>query len=127
MVTRSTAADGGVRSTIRLPDSPVAYLAILAALVSAGIHLYLAPQVIGLSRMTGILFYLNGAGTLCGIALFLTRYWRRELYLVAVAYALATIVSFVALGGQVSPISITAKAAEAVLAASAGYLYRVER
>ena len=125
MATR-TATDGGARSTFRRPSSPVAYIAVLAALVSAGIHLFLAPQVIGFSRTTGILFYLNGAGYLGGIALFFTRYWRRELYLVAGAYALATFVAFFAFGGQVNPLSIASKVAEVILAAAAIGLYRTE-
>lgn len=125
MATRLT-TDGGDRSTIRIPSSPVAYLAVLTALVSAAIHLFLAPQVIEFSRTTGILFYLNGAGFLGGIALFFTRYWRRELYLVAVVYAGATIVAFFAMGGQVNPVSITSKIAEAILVLSAGYLYRAK-
>ncbi|MFA9515653.1 hypothetical protein ACERIT_00275 [Halopenitus sp. H-Gu1] len=125
MATRLT-TDGGDRSTFRTPSSPVAYLAVLTALVSAAIHLFLAPQVIEFSRTTGILFYLNGAGFLGGIVLFFTRYWRRELYLVAVVYAGATIVAFFAMGGQVNPVSITSKIAEAILVLSAGYLYRAK-
>lgn len=107
-----------------LPSNAVAYLAILAALTSAGIHLFLAPRVMGFSRTLGILFYLNGAGFVGGVALFLSRYWRRELYLLAAGYALATIVAFAAMSGRVSGLSIASKSAEAVLVLAAGHLYR---
>jgi hypothetical protein len=111
---------------VRLPSNPVAYVAVLAALVSAGIHLYLAPRVVGFSRTLAVLFALQGVGFLGGVFLFVSRYWRRELYLVAAAYALATIVAFVAMGGQVNPLSIASKAAEAVFALVVAYLYRSE-
>ena len=113
----------GQQSLINLPENPVVYLAVLGALVSAGIHLFLAPQVMGFSQTTGILFYLNGLGFVGGIGLLLSRYWRRELYLVAALYALATIVAFFAMGGRVGTMSIAAKVAEAVVVLVAGYLY----
>ena len=113
-------------SLVRLPDRGVAYVAVLAALVSAGIHLYLAPTVIGFSQTTGILFYLNGVGWLGGIALLLSRFWRRELYLVAAGYAAVTVVAFVAMGGRVGTVSVVSKVAELVVAAAAVYLYTAE-
>jgi hypothetical protein len=113
-------------SLVRLPDHGVAYVAVVAALVSAGIHLYLAPRVIGFSQTTGVLFYLNGIGWLGGIALLLSRFWRRELYLVAAGYAVVTVVAFVAMGGQVGTVSIVSKLAEVVVAVTAGYLYTAE-
>ncbi|MFB6159677.1 MAG: hypothetical protein ABEJ61_00695 [Haloferacaceae archaeon] len=39
----------GSESWLRLPKSNVAYVAVIAALVSAAIHLFLAPRVMGFS------------------------------------------------------------------------------
>lgn len=114
-------------SLVRLPDNAVAYVAVLAALASAGIHLYLAPRVMGFSQTTGILFYLNGFGWLGGVAVLLSRFWRRELYLVAAGYAVVTVVAFFAMGGRVGTVSIASKVAEVVVAVTAGYLYAAER
>lgn len=111
---------------VSIPSNPVAYVAILAALVTGVIHLYLAPQVMGFDQTTGILFYLNGLGFIGGILLFVSRYWRREFYLIAIVYALATIVAFFSMDGPINPLSIVAKIAEAIVALAATYLYRVE-
>lgn len=51
------------------------------------------------SQTLGILFILNGIGFLGGIGLYLTRYWRRGLYLTAAAYALITIIALFAFQG----------------------------
>jgi hypothetical protein len=114
------------RPLVRLPSNAVAYVAILAALVSAGVHLLLAPRVMGFSRTVGILFYLQGLGFVAGVLVFLSRYWRRELYLVAVAYALATIIAFFALGGRLNQLAIVSKVAEGLFAVAAAYLYVAE-
>lgn len=111
---------------ISLPSNAVAYVAILGALVSAGVHLFLAPRVMGFNRTTGILFYLNGLGFVGGTVLFLSRYWRRQLYLVASGYALVTIVAFFVMSGRVNALSITSKVAEAVVVLAASYLYLSE-
>jgi hypothetical protein len=113
-------------SLLSLPDSAIGYLAVLGALASAAIHLFLAPQVIGFSQTTGLLFYLNGLGFVGGVLLYLSRYWRRELYLVAAAYALVTIVAFFVMSGRLNPLSIGSKVAEAVVVLTAGYLYTTE-
>lgn len=114
------------QSLINPPTNPAAYVAILAALVSAAIHLLLAPRVMGFNQTMGILFVLNALGFVGGIALYLTRYWRRELYPVAAGYAIVTIVAFFVLSGRLNAMSIAAKAAEAVFAATTIYLYRSE-
>lgn len=128
----STASGG---SLVSLPDSPVGYLAVVLAAVTAVIHLFLAPQVRGFSQTLAILFALNGLGFFGGIALYLTRYWRRELYLVAAGYALVTFAAFFLfggfdgfvsafyMGGELNPMAVVAKAAEALLVVVAGYLY----
>lgn len=125
MASRSVAADSQ-EPLVSLPSNPVAYIPILAALVTAVIHLYLAPQVIGFDQTTGILFYMNGLGFLGGILLFVSRYWRREFYLVAIVYALVTIVAFFLMDGPVNPMSIVAKIAEAIVVLTAAYLYSVK-
>jgi uncharacterized membrane protein len=105
------------------PSNGIAYIAIIAALITAAIHLLLAPRVMAFNQTTGILFYLNGLGFIGGVLLFLSRYWQRSLYLVAMGYALVTIIAFFALSGPINPLSITAKTAEAILLVAAGYLY----
>ncbi|GAB3318448.1 hypothetical protein EI982_06885 [Haloplanus rallus] len=120
-------------SLVDLSKSPLGYVAIVLAVVTGVIHLFLAPQVIGFSRTLAILFALNGLGFLGGIAIYLTRYWRRELYLVAALYALATVVALFVFqgfgvdafyqGGSLNPMAVIAKGAEAVLAIVTGYLY----
>jgi hypothetical protein len=118
-----SATTRGQESLISLPSNTLAYVAVLAALVTAIIHLFLAPRVMGFSQTMGILFYLNGLGFLGGVLLYLSRYWRRELYLVAAAYALVTIVAFFVMSGRLTEFSIAAKVAEAVFVAVTAYLY----
>ena len=131
MSTQSSTANS--EPVLSRPSHPVGYLAILAALVTGVLHLFLGPQVMGFSQLLGILFILNGLGFLGGIGLYLSRYWRRELYLLAAAYALVTIIAlFVFQGfsieafyrqGSPNPMAVVSKAAEVVLALCAGYLY----
>ena len=113
-------------SLFSLPSNPVAYLAVLTALVSAAIHLALAPGVMGFNQTLGVLFVLNAGGFLGGIVVFLSRYWRRELYLVAAAYGLVTIVAFFAISGRLNAMSIGSKVAEGVFVLVVVYLYQSE-
>jgi hypothetical protein len=115
-------------SLISLPSNPIGYVVIIAALVTGAVHIMLAPEIMGFSQMMGILFYLNGLGFLGGVLLFLTRYWRRELYLVAIGYALITLVAFLILQDSINQNAVISKTAEAVVATGAAYLYgaRVE-
>jgi len=120
-------------SLLNSPSHPVGYLAILAALVTGVLHLFLGPQVVGFSQLLGVLFILNGLGFLGGIGLYLSRYWRREFYALAAVYALITVIAlFVFQGfsievfyrqGSLNPMAVISKAAELVLAVCAGYLY----
>jgi hypothetical protein len=120
-------------SLVNVPSHPVAYVAILAAVVTAIIHLLLGPRVMGFSQLLGILFILNGLGFLGGLVLYVSRYWRRELYLVAAGYSLVTILAFFAFqgfgvdaffrSGSLNQLAVGAKAAELVLAVCVGYLY----
>jgi hypothetical protein len=123
----------GEGSIVSLPGTPIGYVAILLAIVTAAIHLLLAPRVLGFSRTLAILFALNGLGFLGGVAVYLTRYWRRELYLVAALYSIVTVVAFFAFqgfgvdafyrGGQLNVMAAASKAVELLLAVVAGYLY----
>ncbi|ELY83743.1 hypothetical protein C487_00235 [Natrinema pallidum DSM 3751] len=106
---------------------------ILAAVITSVIHLLLGPQVMGFSQLLGVLFILNGLGFFGGTILYLTNYWRRELYLVATGYAVATIIGLFAfqgfsieafyMNGSLNPMAVVSKAAEAVIAFGAVYLY----
>jgi hypothetical protein len=131
MATRTAAT-----SESRLPDDPVGYVAILAAIVTGVLHLVLATQVIGFSQFLAVLFALNGLGFLGGIGVYLSGYWRRELYVVAAGYALVTVLALFVFqgfsveafyrGGSVNPGAVISKAAEVVLAAASLYLYATE-
>lgn len=130
MGTSTTTAANSER-LLSLPDHPVGYVAILTALI-AGVVKLLLSQVVP-DQTLSILFLLNGLGFLGGIALYLTRYWRRELYLVAALYAVVTIFAlFVFEGftveafyrqGDLNPMAVLTKVAEAALALCAIYLY----
>lgn len=125
--------DGGKGSRLRSPSHPLEYVAILATIVTALIHLSLGPQVMVFSQQLGSLFILNGAGYLGGLGLYLSRFWRRGLYLIATGYAVLTILAFFAFRGvtpsafvtrgSLDELAVVAKAAEFVLAAVSIYLY----
>lgn len=133
MATSSSSA-GTNGSLVDLPSHPVGYIAVLAALATGIIHLLAGPQVMGFSQLLGTLFILNGLGFLGGIALYATRYWRRELYLVAAGYALATIIALFVFrgfsvaafysGGSLNPMAVASKVAELVVAVCGLYLYQ---
>lgn len=120
-------------SLVNLPENPLGYLAIVLAAVTGVIHLFLAPQVIGFSRTLAILFALNGLGFVGGILVYVTRYWRRELYLVAAGYALVTVLAFFAFQGfgvdafyrqgSLNPMAVVSKGVEALFAIVTAYLY----
>lgn len=132
MTAQSTAV-GKAESLVSLPSHPVGYVAILAAIVTAIIHLLLGPQVMGFSQMLGTLFILNGLGFLGGILLYVSWFWRRELFLVAAGYAVITVLAFFYfqgfgldafyMRGNLNPMAVAAKIAELVVAACAVYLY----
>ncbi len=119
-----------------LPRHSAGYIAILAAGVTGVLHLVLATRVIQFSQLMAALFVLNGLGFLGGIGLYVSGRWRRELYLVAAGYALATVLAlFVFQGfsvdafyrqGSPNPVAVLSKGAELVLALSALFLYSRE-
>ena len=117
------------------PAQAVGYVAIVAALVTGVLHLLAATNAIEFSEILAILFALNGLGFLGGIALYLTGYWRRWLFLVAAVYSIVTILALFPvqgwgleafyMDGNLNPIAVITKVAEGVLAACALYLYAV--
>lgn len=118
---------------VSLPENPVGYVAIVLAAVTGVIHLFLAPQVIGFSQTLAVLFALNGLGFVGGIFVYLTRYWRRELYLVAAGYGLVTVLAFFAFQGfgvdafyrqgSLNTMAVVSKAVEGLFAIVTAYLY----
>jgi len=132
MANQSTAT-GQNNSLIDLPSNPIGYLVILAAVITGVIHLLLGPQVMGFSQLLGVLFILNGIGFLGGTIIYLSNYWRSELYLVAAGYAVATIfglfifqgfsIEAFYMNGSLNPMAVVSKAAEAVIALGTLYLY----
>ena len=104
-----------------LPSGVVPYVAILAARVSACVHLSLAPRVRGFDRTEGVVVRARGRRVPCGVAVYFTRYWRREFYLVGAAFALAQVAAFVAMGGPVNQMAIASKTAEVAFGVAATY------
>ena len=123
-------------STVTKPSNPVGYIAILMALITGVLHLVAATNAIQFSQILGILFVLNGLGFLAGAALYLTKYWRRGLFVVAALYSIVTILALFPvqgwgieafyMQGNINPLAVITKAAEAVLAVCAIYLYASE-
>lgn len=124
-------------SLFSLPSHPAGYLAIVATLATASIHLVLGPRLMEFSQTLGILFILNGLGFLGGLVLYSSRYWRPELFLVAAGYALVTILAlFVFQGfsidafymqGSLNPLAVGSKTAEVILTICSVYLYTASR
>ena len=127
--TAATAQSGG----IQWPDNTLGYVAIIAAIVTGVLHLLAVTRAIQFSQTLAILFALNGLGFLGGIGVYLTRYWRLSLFLVAAAYSVGTFLALFAvqgwsveafyMGGSLNPIAVISKVAEAVLAIAALALY----
>ncbi|MCX2817851.1 hypothetical protein EGH25_00525 [Haladaptatus sp. F3-133] len=123
----------GEEPLVSTPENPVGYVMVLLAVVTGAIHLLLAVSVISFSTTLGVLFALNGIGFFGGTAVYFTRFWRRELYVVAALYALATIVAlFVFQGfgveafyrqGSLNPMAVVSKAVEVGIVVCALYLY----
>lgn len=124
------------RSTFKRPDSLAGYIAVVMALITGIIHLLASTNAIQLSQVLGVLFVLNGLGFLAGTVLYLSSFWKDELFLLAALYSLATILAlFTVQGwgveafyiqGSINPFAAITKAAEAVVAVCAIYLYAAE-
>ncbi|MGM0592850.1 MAG: DUF7475 family protein [Halobacteriota archaeon] len=131
----STSTTGTV-STFSGPDNAVGYIAIVMALVTGVLHLVAATNAIQFSQTLGVLFVLNGLGFLVGVVAYLTKYWRRDLFLLAALYSLVTILALFPvqgwgveafyMRGNINPLAVITKAAEAVLVVCATYLYVTE-
>ena len=129
-------SDTGNVPLLSKPSNPVGYVAIVMALVTGLLHLVAATNAIQFSQTLGILFVLNGLGFLGGIGMYLSRYWRKELFLVAALYAFVTVLALFPvqgwgieafyMQGSVNPLAVITKAAEAILVACTLYLYGVE-
>ena len=129
-------SDTGNVPLLSKPSNPVGYVAIVMALVTGLLHLVAATNAIQFSQTLGILFVLNGLGFLGGIGMYLSRYWRKELFLVAALYAFVTVLALFPvqgwgieafyMQGSVNPLAVITKAAEAILVACTRYLYGVE-
>ncbi|ELY50260.1 MULTISPECIES: DUF7475 family protein [Natronorubrum] len=115
------------------PSNPIGYVAIVMALVTGVLHLLATMNAIQFSEVLAALFVLNGLGFIGGTILYLTPYWQRSLFLVAAAYSIITILALFPvqgwgveafyMEGNLNPIAVITKAAEAVLAVCAVYLY----
>lgn len=120
-------------SLVQLPSNPVGYVAILLALLTGVIHLVATTRAIEMSVVLAVLFVLNGLGFLGGAALYLTRFWRRWLFLAAAVYSLVTILALFPfrgwgieafyMNGSLNPIVVVSKAVEALLVVVSVYLY----
>ncbi len=129
----STEHATGAEQLFDRPSNPIGYVAVLMAIVTGVVHLVASMNAIQFSQMLGILFILNGLGFIGGAILYLTRYWRRPLFLVAALYAIVTILALFAvqgwsleafyMEGNLNPFAVVTKVAEAVLAVCAVYLY----
>ena len=120
-------------SVFNRPSNPIGYLAIFMALITGILHLVASTNAIEMSLLLAVLFILNGLGFIGGAILYVTRFWRRWLFLVAALYAIVTILALFPvqgwgveafyMQGSLNPLAVITKAAEAVLAVCATYLY----
>ncbi len=115
------------QSVLRIDSiTSVGWIAVVTALISGVIHLYLAPNVINFSQTMGILFYIAGAGYLIGIAWFLTNYWNRYLYVVAAVLTAVQIVMWVNSGMNNMTFGAPDKIAQIIFIGAALYLFKQE-
>lgn len=115
------------------PDSNVGYVVVVTALVTGVLHVLATTKAVEFDQVLAALFLLNGLGFLAFTVLYLSHLWRKELFLVLAAYSVATILAlFVVHGwsveafymeGELNPVAVATKLAEAVLAVAAVYLY----
>jgi len=132
----ATASTAETDSIFDRPDNHVGYLAVAMAVVTGVLHLVAATNAIQFSQLLGVLFVLNGLGFLVGAVMSLTTYWRSKLFIVAALYSLVTILALFPvqgwgveafyMGGDLNPLAVLTKAAEAILVVCAVYLYAAE-
>ena len=131
-----TTSTTDTQSTFNRPDSPVGYIAVVMALITGVLHLVASTNAIQFSQVLGILFVLNGLCFLFGTVLYLSKFWRKDLFLVAALYSFVTILALFPvqgwgveafyMQGSINPFAVITKAAEAVLVVCAIYLYATE-
>jgi len=120
--------------TFSTPENPAGYLAVLTALTTGILHLYLIPGATATAGTTGgVLFALNGTGFIGGKVLYLSKYWRKGLFLVAAIYAVLSILAMFMVhgwgieafyrGGSLAHWAVITKTAESILAVCSLYLY----
>ncbi|ADD07588.1 uncharacterized protein Nmag_4062 (plasmid) [Natrialba magadii ATCC 43099] len=123
----------GTGSLFEWPANPIGYVAIIMALITGVLHLIASTNAIEMSEILALLFILNGLGFIGGAILYVTRYWQPWLFLVAAIYSIVTILALFPvqgwgveafyMQGSINPIAVITKAAEAILAVCALYLY----
>lgn len=107
--------------------SPVAWVGVAAALVTAGVHLVLGVQ--DLTGAFGISFLVATAGFLAGIVAVLIDYRRRLVYLLGIPFVGGQVVLWFALNQPIPPVTtveLIDKAAQLVLIAVLVVLLRRE-
>mgnify|MGYP006876390970 FL=1 len=132
MAETTTAADV---QAFRTPETSAGYLAVLTALTTGIMHLYLTPGAFeAAGTVGGVLFILNGTGFVGGTVLYLSNYWRRELFVVTALYAFASILAMFMIhgwtidsllyrNGSIAKWAILTKSAESILIGCSLYLY----
>lgn len=93
------------------------WLAVALALATGGVHVYLGVVDDLFS------FVLAGVGFFAGVAVYLTRYWRRWFYPVAAAYAGVQVVLWLAFGMRNFELGVVDKTVQVALVAVALALY----
>lgn len=83
--------------------TPLHWVGIGAALVTAGVHFFLGAQ--DLDGLFGISFIFAGIGFLAGIAAIVVGWRRRLVYLLGVPFTAGQIVLWLALNQPIPPIS----------------------
>lgn len=104
--------------------TPLHWVGIAAAVVTAGVHLFLGVQDI--TGAFGISFLAAAAGFLAGIAAILVDYRRRLVYLLGIPFTIAQIVMWFVLNQPIPPVSAIEavdKVAQVVLVAVLAVLY----
>jgi len=99
--------------------APLHWAAVALAAVSGVIHVYLGV-VEGIPP-----FVVAGVGFFVGIAVFLTRFWRRLFYPVAAVFAFVQIALWLAGGMRFFTLGVVDKVVQAAFVVVVLYLYRV--
>lgn len=109
--------------------TPIHWLGVVMALVSAAVHIVLGASF--LPHWMGILFVLAGGGYIGGVVLLVVDYRRRLLYLVGIPYTLVQILGWYVVNRPAGVADLTAagtvdKVAQLILIAVLVVCYRRE-